>query len=80
MHKTDRFAPARTESVQVRLSDEHSDWTFLEFQPALARLSHAGTRAVLRYAEAALTANHRPSPEPESAFATIQADGFGQIF
>jgi bis(5'-nucleosidyl)-tetraphosphatase len=51
IHKTVYFGLASTSSKTVRLSDEHSDFAFLAFHSAMARLTHAATRALLRDAE-----------------------------
>ena len=51
IHKTVYFGLGRTRSQTVRLSDEHCDFAFLDFESALHRLTHAATRALLRDAE-----------------------------
>jgi 8-oxo-dGTP pyrophosphatase MutT (NUDIX family) len=52
IYKTVHFGLACTKSETVRLSDEHFAFAFLDYPGALRRLTHAGTRAVLRDAEA----------------------------
>jgi bis(5'-nucleosidyl)-tetraphosphatase len=54
------FALGRTKSESVRLSYEHTDFLFLPIEQAIARLTHAATRAVLHDAEVFL--NPVPSP------------------
>lgn len=51
IHKTVHFGLACTNSKMVHLSDEHVGCAFLDYPAALLRLTHAGTRAVLRDAE-----------------------------
>jgi len=51
IYKTVRFALGRTQSTAIQISDEHTDFAFLAFEQALERLTHIGTRAVLRDAE-----------------------------
>ncbi len=45
------FALGRTQSINIKLSHEHTDFAFLIFEDAMARLTHSGTRAVLRDAD-----------------------------
>jgi bis(5'-nucleosidyl)-tetraphosphatase len=45
------FALGQTQSTMIQLSHEHSEFAFLAFEPAVNRLTHSGTRAVLRDAD-----------------------------
>jgi hypothetical protein len=51
IHKTVHFGLASTQSPTVRLSDEHLNFAYLDYESALGRLTHAATRAVLLDAE-----------------------------
>lgn len=59
IEKTVFFGLARTKSQSVSLSHEHSEFSFLDYEAAMRRLTHAATRAVLRDAEAFLRLNLR---------------------
>ncbi len=48
VEKTVCFNAAETRSTAVEISDEHTQFQFLAFEPALRRLTHAGTRSLLR--------------------------------
>jgi 8-oxo-dGTP pyrophosphatase MutT (NUDIX family) len=50
--KTVCFQLGRTSSTQIILSDEHTAGEFLKFDQALHKMVHAGTRALLRDADA----------------------------
>jgi 8-oxo-dGTP pyrophosphatase MutT (NUDIX family) len=49
--KTVCFALAQTGATRVVLSHEHSQGEFLPFEKAMRKLTHAGTRALLRDAD-----------------------------
>jgi bis(5'-nucleosidyl)-tetraphosphatase len=51
IHKTVWFGLAETRSTRVRLSDEHIGSEFLDFQPAVKRLTYAAAKSLLRHAE-----------------------------
>lgn len=50
IHKAVRYFAARTESSEVILSDEHVGHCYLPYEAALAKLTYATARAVLRAA------------------------------
>jgi 8-oxo-dGTP pyrophosphatase MutT (NUDIX family) len=54
IHKTVYFGLASTASQTVKLSDEHCDFAFLDFESAIRRVTHAATKALLRDAEGLL--------------------------
>ncbi len=55
VHKTVHYVLARApDASAVRLSHEHRQFAYLPFAAAVRRLTHAGTRAVLRDAAAFL--------------------------
>jgi bis(5'-nucleosidyl)-tetraphosphatase len=51
VRKTVCFAMSQTKTRKIHLSREHTESSFLQFDAAINRLTHAGTRAVLRDAE-----------------------------
>ena len=55
VHKTVWFCVARTCTSSIQLSDEHVGSAFLEFAPAIQRLTYAGPRQILRQADAFLS-------------------------
>lgn len=57
VRKTAVFFLGETAAAEVRLSHEHVGAAFLPFEAALARLSHAGPREVLRAADSQLNGN-----------------------
>jgi bis(5'-nucleosidyl)-tetraphosphatase len=54
VHKKVAFVVAETLQTAVRLSEEHTAGRFFPFEQAVAKLTHAGTRTLLRDAEAFL--------------------------
>jgi 8-oxo-dGTP pyrophosphatase MutT (NUDIX family) len=54
VYKIVSFALGQTRSTAIRLSHEHTEFAFVAFGQAIERLTHAGTRAVLRDADAAV--------------------------
>jgi 8-oxo-dGTP pyrophosphatase MutT (NUDIX family) len=51
VRKTVCFALSQTKMHKIHLSREHTQSVFLQYDAAISRLTHAGTRAVLRDAE-----------------------------
>jgi bis(5'-nucleosidyl)-tetraphosphatase len=51
VHKTVWFCLAETKTSRIRLSDEHVGSEFLEFEPALKRLTYPAAKSLLRHAE-----------------------------
>jgi len=56
VHKTVVFFLATTETSDVKISAEHVGFTFLDFDKALAKVSYASAREILRAAEGFLAA------------------------
>lgn len=45
------FYLGESSQTQIRISDEHVGWQFLEYEAALAKLTYANAKQVLRLAE-----------------------------
>jgi len=64
VHKTVVFFLATTATTEVKLSDEHIGFTFLDFDQAITKVSYASAREILRAAAGFLEAN-TPADPPE---------------
>ena len=64
VNKTVHYVMGRAgPDATVRLSREHRQFAWLPFPLAVRRLTHAGTRAVLRDAATALDGRHNPAAD-----------------